>query len=166
MNVETRVEPLEGTLPTVEWRWDVETDILSGGFRLAVSKGGQEASVELSDDEGSVVVLDVAGGVLCGLDVVVWPEVDTVPGLAPPSSARAGRVMLPSKSARQAVSAVEVDTTLSVSATPDEKIVHLRIGGRRDVEVVRVADHLLVELDHKRRLAGFWLTEVPPFAPI
>lgn len=166
MNVETRVEPLEGTLPTVAWRWDVETDILSGGFRHGIGKGGQEASVELSDDEGSVVVLDVAGGVLCGLDVVVWPEVDTVPGLAPPSGARPGRVVLPSKAARQAVSAVEVDTTLSVSATPDEKIVHLRIGGRREVEVVRVADHLLVELDHKRRLAGFWLTEVPPFAPI
>ena len=109
--------------------------------------------------------LDVAGGVLCGLDVVVWPEVDTVPGLAPPAGARSGRVVLPTKSARQVVSAVEVDTTLSVSATPDEKVVHLRIGGRRDVEVVRVADHLLVELDHKRRLAGFWLTEVPPFAP-
>ena len=168
MNVETRVEPLEGTLPTVEWRWDVETDILSGGFRLALGKGGreEEASVELSDEEGSVVVLDVAGGVLCGLDVVVWPEVDTVPGLAPPTGARTGRVVLPSKASRQTVSAVEVDTTLSVSATPDEKIVHVRIGGRREVEVVRVADHLLVELDHKRRLAGFWLTEVPPFAPI
>jgi len=166
MNVDTRVEPLEGKLPTVEWRWDVETDILSGGFRALVGGGGQEGSVELSDEEGSVLVLDVVDGVLCGLDVVVWPEVDTVPGLAPPDSARAGRVLLPGKATRQSVSAVEVDTTLSVSATPDEKIVHLRIGGRREVEVVRVADRLLVELDHKRRLAGFWLTEVPPFAPI
>ena len=165
MNIDTRVEPLEGRLPTVEWRWDVETDILSGGFRAALGDGGQEGSVELSDEEGSVVVLDVAGGVLCGLDVVVWPEVDTVPGLAPPAGARSGRVVLPSQSGWQLESAVEVDTTLSVSATPDEKVVHLRIGGRRDVEVVRVADHLLVELDHKRRLAGFWLTEVPPFAP-
>ena len=166
MNVETRVEPLDGSLPTVEWRWDVETDILSGGFRRVVGGSGLEGSVELSDEEGSVVVLDVAGGVLCGLDVVVWPEVDTVPGLAPPAGARNGRVVLPGRPARQGVSAVEVDTTLSVSATPDERTVHLRIGSRREVEVVRVADHLLVELDHKRRLAGFWLTEVPPFAPL
>lgn len=165
MNIETRVEPLDGTLPTVEWRWDVETDILSGGFRRAVGGSGLEGSVELSDDEGSVVVLDVAGGVLCGLDVVVWPEVDTVPGLSPPSGARTGRVVVPGRPARQGVSAVEVDTTLTISATPDERTVHLRIGSRREVEVVRVADHLLVELDHKRRLAGFWLTEVPPFAP-
>jgi len=28
---------------------------------------------------------------------------------------------------------------------------------------VRVADHLLVELDKQSRLAGFWLLEVPPF---
>lgn len=166
MNIETRVEPLDGTLPTVEWRWDAETDILSGSFRGVVGGSGLEGSVELSDDEGSVVVLDVAGGMLCGLDVVVWPEVDTVPGLAPPAGARAGRVVVPGRPARQGVSAVEVDTTLTISATPDERTVHLRIGSRRDVEVVRVADHLLVELDHKRRLAGFWLTEVPPFAPL
>jgi hypothetical protein len=166
MNVETRVEPLEGTLPTVQWRWDVETDILSGGFRGVVGTDGLEGSVELSDEEGSVVVLDVAGGVVCGLDVVVWPEVDTVPGLAPPAGARTGRVVVPGRPARQGVSAVEVDTTLTVSATPDERTVHLRIGSRREVEVIRVADHLLVELDHKRRLAGFWLTEVPPFAPL
>ena len=95
MNIDTRVEPLEGRLPTVEWRWDVETDILSGGFRAALGDGGQEGSVELSDEEGSVVVLDVAGGVLCGLDVVVWPEVDTVPGLAPPAGARICLLMLP-----------------------------------------------------------------------
>ncbi len=165
MNVDTRVEPLEGRLPPVQWRWDVETDILSGGFRAAAGLTGQEGSVELSDEEGSVVVLDVVGGVLCGLDVVVWPEVDTVPGLAPPG-ARDGRVLLPSRSTKREVSAVEVDTSLTVSATPDERVVHVRIGSRREVEVIRVADHLLVELDHKRRLAGFWLTEVPPFVPL
>lgn len=166
MNVDTRVEALDGPVPAVQWRWDVETDILSGGFRPGADRGSQEGSVELSDEEGSVVVLDVVDGVLCGLDVVVWPEVDTVPGLAPPAGARTGRVVLPTRSARKGVSAVEVDTTLTVSTTPDEKVVHLRIGSRREVEVIRVADHLLVELDHKRRLAGFWLTEVPPFAPL
>lgn len=165
MNIDTRVDPIDGPLPAVRWQWDTETDILSGGFRATLGGEGQEGSVELSDEEGSVVVLDVAGGILCGLDVVVWPEVDTVPGLAPPPVARPGRVLLPNRSNRQAVSAVEVDTTLTISATPDERTVHLRIGGRRDVEVIRVADHLLVELDHKRRLAGFWLTEVPPFVP-
>ena len=103
MNIETRVEPLEGTLPTVVWRWDVETDILSGSFRRVVGGTGLEGSVELSDDEGSVVVLDVAGGILCGLDVVVWPEVDTVPGLAPPNGARTGRVVVPGRPARQGV---------------------------------------------------------------
>lgn len=165
MNVDTRVEPLEGTLPTVEWRWDLETDILSGGFRALAGGRGLEGSVELSDDEGSVIVLDVAGGVVCGLDVVVWPEVDTVPGLAAPAAARLGRVVVPGRPARPEVSALEVDTTLSISASPDERTVHIRIGARREVEPVRVADQLIVELDHKRRLAGFWLLGVPPFVP-
>ncbi len=166
MNVETKVEPLTGPLPAVEWRWDTETDILSGGFAGPAGGSGFEGSVELTDEEGSVVVLDVAGGVLRGLDVVVWPEVDTVPGLAPPANPRHGRVVVPGRPARQGVSAVEVDTTLSVSATPDERTVHIRIGTRREVEVVRVADRFYVELDHGRRLAGFWLTEVPPFSPL
>ena len=43
MNIDTRVEPLEGRLPTVEWRWDVETDILSGGFRAALGDVVQHA---------------------------------------------------------------------------------------------------------------------------
>lgn len=166
MNVETRVEPISGAVPSVEWRWDTETDILSGGFRGAAGSGGLDGSVELTDEEGSVIVLDVVGGVLSGLDVVVWPEVDTVPGLSPPAGPRPGRVVIPGRSARQGASAVEVDTTLSLSATPDERTVHVRIGSRRDVEVVQVADRLLVELDHNRRLAGFWLTDVPPFAPL
>lgn len=166
MHVEAKVEPLSGPVPAVQWRWDTETDILSGAFPGPGGGSGFEGSVELTDEEGSVLVLDVAGGVLQGLDVVVWPEVDTVPGLAPPAGPRAGRVVVPGRSARQGVSAVEVDTTLSVSATPDERTVHIRIGTRREVEAVRVADHLVVELDHSRRLAGFWLTEVPPFSPL
>ena len=27
---------------------------------------------------------------------------------------------------------------------------------------VRIADHLLVEVDRRNRLAGFWATQVPP----
>jgi hypothetical protein len=29
--------------------------------------------------------------------------------------------------------------------------------------VVQVADHLLIEVDSQDRVAGFWLTGVPPF---
>ena len=122
MNVETRVEPLEGALPGVAWRWDPETDILSGGFRAIAGGRGLEGSVELSDDEGSVIVLDVAGGVVCGLDVVVWPEVDSVPGLAPPAAARLGRVVVPGRPARPG----------GLGARGGHHPVHLGVAGRAD----------------------------------
>ncbi|HKH84604.1 MAG TPA: hypothetical protein VKA25_13015, partial [Gemmatimonadales bacterium] len=75
MSMDARIEPLSGALPTINWRWDSETDILSGAFKGNRKSGGLTGSVELTDAEGSVAVLDVNNGVICGLDVVVWPEV-------------------------------------------------------------------------------------------
>ena len=56
-----------------------------------------------------------------------------------------------------------MDTTLSVQTNGAESVFHLRIGPRRAVEVVRVADKFYVEVDQQGGLAGFWLTNVPPF---
>lgn len=163
MSLEARVEPLTGALPTIGWRWDPETDILSGSFKGNRKAGGLTGTVELTDAEGSVAVLDVHNGVICGLDVVVWPEVATVADLKAPAQLTDGRVVLPSNASRAAVSSVEVDTSLSVRTNATESVFHLRIGPKRPVEVVRVADNLLVELDQQGNLAGFWLDNVPPF---
>jgi hypothetical protein len=161
--MEARVEPLTGGLPSISWRWDPETDILSGAFKGNRKTGGLTGTVELTDAEGSVAVLDVNNGVICGLDVVVWPEVSTVPDLKVPAQLTDGRVVLPSDSSRAAVSSVEVDTTLSVQTDSTESVFHLRIGPRRPIEVVRVADTFYVEVDPQGGLAGFWMTNVPPF---
>ena len=40
---------------------------------------------------------------------------------------------------------------------------HIRVGRQRPATVVRVADHMLVEIDKQSRIAGLWLLEVPPF---
>ena len=61
------------------------------------------------------------------------------------------------------MASVEVDTTLSVETDGTESVFHLRIGARRAVEVVRVADNFYVEVDQQGGLAGFWLSNVPPF---
>ncbi len=163
MSMEARVEPLTGGLPAISWRWDPETDILSGAFKGNRKSGGLTGTVELTDAEGSVAVLDVNNGVICGLDVVVWPEVATVPELQVPVQLTDGRVVLPSRSSRPGVASLEVDTTLSVRTNASESVFHLRIGPRRPVEVVRVADNFYVEVDQQGGLAGFWLTNVPPF---
>jgi hypothetical protein len=164
MNLDARIEALDGPLPTIRWTWDDETDILGGSMAGARKGGGLTGTVELTDDEGSVAVVDVANGRIQGIDIVVWPEVTEIPELAAPEAARDGIVMLPPRPSQPGIAAVEVDTTLSVSANPRHDTLHLRIGTKRQVEVVRVADRLLVEVDAKGRLAGFWLLAVP-FGP-
>ena len=138
MNVEARVEPLTGSLPSIAWRWDPETDILSGAFKGNRKSGGLTGTVELTDAEGSVAVLDVNNGVICGLDVVVWPEVTTSAALQVPARLTDGRVVLPARPSRPGVASVEVDTTLSVETNSAESVFHLRDraaprgGGRQD----------------------------------
>jgi hypothetical protein len=163
VSLEARVEPLTGTLPTIGWRWDPETDILSGSFKGNRKAGGLTGTVELTDAEGSVAVVDVNNGVICGLDMVVWPEVATVTELRVPAQLTAGRVVLPSNAGRASISSVEVDTTLSVRTNAAESVFHVRIGAKRQVEVVQVADNFYVEVDQQGGLAGFWMTNVPPF---
>ena len=51
-----------------------------------------------------------------------------------------------------------------MSADPAERVFHMRIGMRRPVEPVRIADRFLVEVDSAERLAGFWLEDVPPMS--
>ncbi|HEX7337884.1 MAG TPA: hypothetical protein VF252_11825 [Gemmatimonadales bacterium] len=166
MSMDARIEPLNGPLPSISWRWDPETDILSGAFKGNRKSGGLTGTVELTDDEGSVAVLDVKNGVICGLDMVVWPEVRAVPDLQVPAKLTDGRVVLPARPSRPGVASVEVDTTLSVRTNSSESVFHLQIGHRRPVEGVRAADNFYVEVDQQGGLAGFWLTNVPPFTAL
>src|ERR1019366_1130678 len=136
IHVVARPEPL----PTLHWQWDAETDILTGGIKVDSRGGGYTGTVELNDEEGSIAVLDISGGVLCGIDIVVWPEITTLVGLAAPVEARHGQVVVPSRTAKRGVASIEFDTTLSVSADPMERTFHLRIGTRRPVEPIRIAD--------------------------
>jgi len=166
MSMDARIEPLSGALPSINWRWDPETDILSGAFKGNRKSGGLTGSVELSDAEGSVAVLDVNNGVICGLDVVVWPEVISVAELKVPATLADGRVVLPARPSRPGVASVEVDTTLSVRTNATESVFHLQIGPKRAVEGVRAADNFYIEVDQHGGLAGFWLTNVPAFTPL
>ena len=161
MALEIHVVAQSGPLPALVWRWEPETDILSGSMRIESRGAGYTGTVELNDEDGSIAVLDINAGVLCGIDVVVWPEITTLPGLAAPVDARVGQVMVPSRTAKRGTAALEFDTTLTISSDPAERTFHLRIGTRRPVEPIRVADHFLVEVDGAQRLAGFWFEGVP-----
>jgi len=167
MNFEARIEPLGGKLPTVSYRWDPETDILTVACKGVTKATGMNGTVDLEGSDGSFVVLDVAGGVLQGVDVVTWPEdVQTVNGLESPEGAKEGRVVFPSRRSQPGIAAVEVDTALTVEKNTPETVFHLRVGRTRQVTLVRVADLMVVEVDKQSRVAGLWLLDVPPFPSV
>ena len=151
------VVPRTGTLPHVGWWWEVETDILSGSSRTA-APGETALALELSSPDGAVVVLDVIGGELCGLDIVIWPDLETVPALEAPADAHPGRVLL-----RTGPGAPQAEADLAVRVDGPERTVHLRVGPARPGRAIQVADHLIAEIDDEGLISGFWLTGVPPF---
>ncbi len=164
MHFEARIEPLNGKLPKVTYRWDPETDILTVACKGVPKGTGMDGTVDLEGGDGSFVVIDVAGGALRGVDVVTWPDdVRTIASLEPPANSKEGQVTFPDRPSDEGVAAVEVDTPLMVDKNPSESVFHIRVGRQKPATVVRVADHMLVEMDKQSRLAGLWLLEVPPF---
>lgn len=158
MGLTLRVEA-SAVLPAVAWRWEPETDILAGALRPV--RPGPTGSLELSGHDGSVAVVDLVDGGIAGLDVVVWPEVVTVTGLALPPVDRQGVVrVVPGNGARGSV--LELEVGLGARANPAEDLIHLRVGAARPASVVQVADRMYVEVDEGGGLAGFWLAAVPP----
>jgi hypothetical protein len=164
MHFEARIAPLNGKLPKVTYRWDPETDILTVACKGGAKGSGMNGTVDLEGGDGSFVVIDVVGGTMRGLDVVNWPEdVRTVAALGPPDAAKEGQVTFPDRRSQPGIAAVELDTALTVDKNPAESVFHIRVGRQRPATIVRVADHLLVEIDKQSRIAGLWLLEVPPF---
>jgi hypothetical protein len=164
MQFDARLEPLDGKLPRMDYRWDPETDILSATCKPASKGTGMSGTIDLQGADGAFVVLDVADGMLRGLDIVTWPDdVPEVAGLVPPAPAEDGRLTFPARLSQPGVAAVEVDTALQIEKNPGETVFHIRVGRARPLRPVRVADNLLVELDKQGRVGGLWLLGVPPF---
>jgi hypothetical protein len=165
MGLAAKIIDKKGRVPHNAWRWDAETDILTGAVKRTVKKGapGLTGSVELEGADGSFILLDVVAGLIRGVEVVVWPDVNTVPALSPPASPKQGDVDLPTRRSQPAVAAVEVDTILAIDTNTDESVFHVRLSAQRTVTAVQVADGLIAEVDEHEELAGLWLTGVPAF---
>ncbi len=164
MGLGARVVERNGGLPRISYKWDPETDILTGAVQGAgKDAGGLTGSVELEGSDGSFILLDVVGGSIRGVEVVVWPDVRTLSSLQVPGEIKDADVALPTRRSQPSVAAVEVDASIAIETNPEESVFHVRVGAARRLDVVRVADGLLVEVDDKNELAGLWLTGVPPF---
>lgn len=165
MGLNARLVERRGKPPRINYRWDPETDILTGAVKGTAKEkaDGLTGSVELEGIDGSFILLDVVGGVIRGVEVVVWPDVRTVGALEPPEQAEEGDVVLPGRRSQPKVAAVEVDTALTIETNAAESVFRVRLGPTRKAVPVRVAEGLLVEVDEHDELAGLWLVGVPPF---
>src|SRR3989475_5032575 len=74
MSFETRIEPLDGKLPKVSYRWDPETDILSVACKAVAKASGLNGTGDLEGADGASVLPDVAGGPLAGAELASRPR--------------------------------------------------------------------------------------------
>ena len=160
MTVAVQLEPT-ASVPTVEYRWDADTDILTARLRGTSGRTGMSGSVELEGSDGSWLILDVASGCIDGVEVAVWPDVHKRRGLAPPAAEDA-RVVVPANGDGREIAAVEVETRLLAEADDTQRVIHFRLGAPRPVRTVRLGLDLLLDVDPQSRIAGLWLLNVPP----
>ena len=162
MNVAVHLEPATETCPGVVYRWDADTDILLARLEGADAQTGMSGSVDFQGADGSWVILDVAGGRIRGVEVAVWPDVHKRPGLMAPATVEEARVVIPSRASQPGIAAVEVDTPLMAEADTNQRLIHFRVGPRREARSIRIGSDLLLDIDQQLRIAGLWLLNVPP----
>jgi hypothetical protein len=160
VTVAVQLEPA-ASIPSVEYRWDADTEILTARLRGTSGRSGMSGSVEVEGADGSWLILDVASGCIDGVEVAVWPDVHKRRGLTPPIAEDA-RVVVPSSADSREVAALEVETRLLAEADDTQRVIHFRLGAPRPVRTVRLGHDLLLDLDPQSRIAGLWLLNVPP----
>ncbi len=162
MNVAVQLAPAAGTAPNVEYRWDADTDILTAHLTGVPSGQGMSGSVGIEGKDGSWLILDVAAGRISGIEVAVWPDVHKRPNLTAPTVVEDALVVIPARASQPGVASLEMDATLMAEADGKKRVIHFRVGPRRDVRTVRLGTDLLLDVDPQNRIAGLWLLNVPP----
>ena len=164
VNIALQIEPGAGPPPPVEYRWDTDTDILIANVQAAASgTEGLSGTVGLEGSDGAWVNLDVTGGRIHGVEIAVWPDVRTVPTLAPPARIEEARVTVPANQAKPGLASIEVDTALEAVTDPTERTIHFTFGAARAARTLRLASDILLDVDQRGEIAGLWLLNVPPF---
>jgi hypothetical protein len=152
--VAARVVPLA----PVAYRWDADTGILAVRVQRPFPEG-PASQIVLAGRDGAWIVLELHGGALSAVDVVVWPAIREVPRLVPPVTEPVP-VTWPAASGVSAVRALSVPLVADVG--DEGRVVRLRMAGRPVARTVRVANGLCVDLDRAGQFAGLWLLDVPP----
>jgi hypothetical protein len=162
VNIAVQLEPSTGSPPAVEYRWDADTDILTARIETLAGGTGPSGSVELEGPDGAWLILDVVNGRIAGVEVAVWPDVQKRPSLSPPVVTSDAQVVVPVETSGAGAVLVEMEIALHAESDEAERVIHFRVGLKRDVRAVRLGRDILLELDAQSRIAGLWLLNVPP----
>ena len=163
MNIAVQLEPCTGSPPSVEYRWDADTDILTAHLDTPEEGSGPSGSLELEGSDGAWIILDVVKGRILGLEVAVWPDVHKRASLAAPATTENAHAVVPQHGLQPGAMLVEIETPMLAESDESERVIYFRIGPKRRVRTVRIGRDLLLDLDSQSRLAGLWLLNVPPF---
>jgi hypothetical protein len=162
VNIVVQLEPSEGLTPPVVYRWDSDTDILTARLDTPGEGGEPSASLEIEAPDGSWLIVDVVKGRIAGVEVAVWPEVHVSPSLVPPVVGADAYVAMPDGMSDDGAVVMEMEAALQAESDEAERVIHFRIGIKREVRPVRLGRDMLLELDTQSRIAGLWLLNVPP----
>ena len=152
----------EAELPSTDYRWDADTEILTVTIRPSGVAEGMSGSVDIQGEDGAWLLLEVSKGRLASVEVAAWPDVRTVERLEAPSGAAPVQVQVPATKKGAGTDALEMESAISAVADRAERTIHFRIGAQRPSKPMRVSRDLIVELDTKARIAGLWFLNVPP----
>lgn len=166
VSIVVQLEAPGASPPAVEYRWDPDTDILTARLQVGGDGTGSSGSVELEGSDGSWLILDVARGRISGIEVAVWPDVQKRSTLTPPAAVEDAQVLISLPPSAPGTASVEIDTPLRAEADDGERVIHFRVGTKREVRIVRFGRDLLLALDPQSHIAGLWLLNVPPFPTI
>ena len=135
-------------------------------MREGVPEAVTNGAIEVEGTDGSWLTLEIVRGRIGGVQVAVWPTVHRRAALSPPPAPPCAAFAQAADDAPARPAgpvSLELSARVAVETDGAERSFHFVIGPPRATESARIADDLVLELDSRRRLAGLWLLNVPPF---
>jgi hypothetical protein len=147
-----RFEFLSSNPAEAVYAYDSETGILS--IKLNSQGTGEQGALEISDIEGGILLLHTRSGMVDGVEVVVWPELDVEQDLEDPVITDSGLVVPP-------LEIDEMECELGVMVNDGGTTLRIAINDGYAHQTVAIADKLLLDLDEDMELTGIWMLDVP-----
>ena len=149
-----------GTGPSSEAPGAADRVPASAGAGVSTANG----AIEVEGKDGSWLSFELVGGRIAGVQVAVWPTVRRRSALTPPTAPSCAAFAVSGREVRaDRPVALELSARVAAETDGSERVFHFVFGPPRATERARIARDIVLEVDERRRLAGLWLLNVPPF---